>query len=150
MGLKKLEKRKIVERPRSLGILVIIKIFQGLVLLGFGVFQASQFGWGWAWEGSELVFTPLVPYSVIDLAYSGLLYLILAIITLFIALELWLVRRWAWLAAMTLQGLSLLAALFGYLQGQPNYISMALGIVLVLYLNQAEVQAVFRRSPKSA
>jgi len=148
MGLKKLENKQIVKRPRSLIILVMMQILQGLGLLGFGAYTARQFGWGW--EGGELVFSSLVPYSVVGIVYSGLLYLILALVTLFIALELWLVRRWAWLAAMTLQGFSLLAALFGYLRGQPNYISMVLGIVLVLHLNQAEVQAVFRRPSRSA
>ena len=74
----------------------------------------------------------------------------LAIITLILAIALWMLKSWAWIASMALQGLSLFAALVGYLRHHPNYISMVLGILLVFYLNQQEIQAVFHRRQDQA
>jgi len=101
--------------------------------------------YGWGFEKREVQLPHIAPFEVFEVLSSGLLYLVLAIITLYIALALWLLSSWAWIAAMTLQGFSLLAALVGYLRHHPNYISMLLGILLVFYLNQQEVQSAFRR-----
>lgn len=53
-------------------------------------------------------------------------------------------RAWIW--GMALQGVGLGAGLFAYFRGRPDYLSMALGVVVVLLLNQNDVQAAFRRA----
>jgi hypothetical protein len=133
-----------MQRPRSLAILVILQILQAAGLLAYSIYMARVFGWGF--HTREVQILQVAPFEVFEVASSGTLYLILAVITLFLAGSLWMLKPWAWLASMTLQGFSLFAALYGYLRHHPNYISMALGILLVFYLNQRDVQAVFRRS----
>ena len=54
--------------------------------------------------------------------------------------------RGAWLLAVLAQGIDLAVALLLYLESRPAYVygMMVYGIVMVLYLHQADVQAVFR------
>ena len=143
MGLRRREKKPVIQRPRSVAILVMLQVFQGIGLIAYSLYMGELFGWGF--EQKDFQFLHIAPIEVFETISSGTLYLVLAILTLYIALALWLLNSWAWIAAMTLQGFSLFAALVGYLGHQPNYISMLLSILLVFYLNQQEVQAVFRR-----
>jgi len=53
-------------------------------------------------------------------------------------------RRWAWSAAMTWTALSLVINLVGYFVGQPRYLSMLAGVVLLLVLNQKSLHREFR------
>jgi hypothetical protein len=69
---------------------------------------------------------------------------VLGIALLAVAVGLWQLRPWAWLLAMSLQGLSLGQALTMYLLGDPDYWSMALSAFVVLALNQEEVREAFR------
>lgn len=143
MGIRRRVKNPTIQRPRSVAILVILQVLQGIGLLAYSLYMGEMYGWGF--EKREVQLPHIAPFEVFEVLSSGLLYLVLAIITLYIALALWLLSSWAWIAAMTLQGFSLLAALVGYLRHHPNYISMLLGILLVFYLNQQEVQSAFRR-----
>lgn len=52
-------------------------------------------------------------------------------------------KAWAWLAAMTIQALSLIVGLVEYLIDNPNYVALAFGVVLVFYLNLQEVRDTF-------
>jgi hypothetical protein len=61
-----------------------------------------------------------------------------------VAIAVLLLAKRAWQAAMTLQGFGLLVGLINYLRDRPNFIGMALGVILVLYLNHREVQDAFR------
>jgi len=143
MWIMKRGSKPFIQRPRSLAILVFLQILQAAGLLAYSLYMARVFGWGFYTR--EVKILQIAPFEVFEVASSGMLYLILAAITLFLAAALWMLKPWAWLASMTLQGFSLFAALYGYLRHHPNYISMALGILLVFYLNQRDVQAVFRR-----
>jgi hypothetical protein len=53
----------------------------------------------------------------------------------------------AWVSAVTVQGANLLLALLLYFGGRPSYVygMMLVGIFMVIYLHQADVQAAFRR-----
>jgi uncharacterized membrane protein (DUF2068 family) len=62
---------------------------------------------------------------------------------LLIAVGLWRLQRWAWTAGMLWTGLGLAAALLAYLNGQPQYGIMAVGIAIVFYLHQRDVQRAF-------
>lgn len=56
-----------------------------------------------------------------------------------------LLKRWAWVATMVLAGVSMAVGLVLYFEDRPLYITMLLNVILVLYLNQRDVQAIFER-----
>jgi len=52
-------------------------------------------------------------------------------------------KRWGWILTMILTGIGLFFAIWGYFQGNPNYIGMVMNLVVVFYLNQRDVQLPF-------
>jgi hypothetical protein len=68
-------------------------------------------------------------------------------ISLTLALGLWFLRKWAWTGVMLYQGVVLTSGLIGYIDGEEPFFQLALGMVIVFYLNQREVQEAFRRQP---
>jgi hypothetical protein len=131
-----------IERPRSVTILAFLQVLQSLGFLGFGVMQVLEFEWPEAvvWQTPE-TFIP----TVIELMVSGIGLIFVGVLMLIVTIELLRLRSWAWILSMSVQGMGLFAALSGYLRGEPNYLSMALGVLLVFYLNQQEVQDAFRQ-----
>lgn len=67
---------------------------------------------------------------------------------LIVSLGLWRLQRWAWVATILWAGVNMGQALYGYFWGSPQYIAMALSVVIVLYLNQREVQLAFIESTR--
>ncbi|MFN8558572.1 MAG: hypothetical protein U0531_14930 [Dehalococcoidia bacterium] len=61
-----------------------------------------------------------------------------------IAVGLWRLQRWAWVAAMLWVGANMAAALYAFFVDRPPYLVMALSIAVVWYLNQSDVQRAFR------
>ena len=59
------------------------------------------------------------------------------------ALGLFQLHEWGWTLAMALQGLGLSNALYSYVQGDPQYFTLALCSFVVLVLNQREVRQAF-------
>jgi uncharacterized membrane protein (DUF2068 family) len=62
---------------------------------------------------------------------------------LIVSIGLWLLRRWAWYATMLWAGVNMAQALYAYWVGEPQFISMALSVLIVLYMNQRDVQLAF-------
>ena len=52
-------------------------------------------------------------------------------------------KRWAWPAAMTWAAVSLALGLLNYFRGEPQYLSMLIGVALMLALNAAVVKRAF-------
>ncbi|HEX7975185.1 MAG TPA: hypothetical protein VF498_12310 [Anaerolineales bacterium] len=131
-------------RPLRITLLGALLFLQSLTLLAFDVFllvdTSDRLSVGVAWASQYL------PLAIFDNMLFTAVPLVLALLGIWVALALMRLKSWAWMAAMILQGLGLLAALVGYIQQRPNYIGMLFGIILVLYLNQQEVQAVFREN----
>jgi hypothetical protein len=77
---------------------------------------------------------------------AGFAFVLLAMLALAATLGFVRVARGAWLLAVLVQGLNLGLALVLYFSGRPTYVyvMMVYGIVMVLYLHQADVQAAFR------
>jgi hypothetical protein len=128
-------------RPRSIGIATGLLVIQGLGLLGYGIYQLITHGWGFSavvrgWR--------YIPFPLFESLSSGIILTVLGAVTLLVAVAFLALTRYAWQAAMTLQGFGLLVGLINYLRHRPNYIGMALGVLLVLYLNHQEVQEAFR------
>lgn len=67
---------------------------------------------------------------------------------LIVSVGLWWLQRWAWVATMLWAGINMAQALYGYFWGTPQYIAMALSVVIVLYLNQRDVQLAFIESTR--
>ena len=136
------KKLQLASDSRSIIILAGLHLLQSLVLLGTGVYLVMTSGWiHHVRMGRAFQFLPL---AVFEGMLSGLVMVVLAMFGFLIAYELLRLRKWAWLAAMSLQGLGLLAALYGYVIHRPNYVGMLMGIFLVFYLNQREIQAAYR------
>ena len=53
-------------------------------------------------------------------------------------------RRWAWVAAMTWVAVALALGLVDYFSGEPRFLKMLAGVVLMLMLNQAALHRSFR------
>ncbi|MFL5727155.1 MAG: hypothetical protein ACJ765_15545 [Chloroflexota bacterium] len=58
-------------------------------------------------------------------------------------------RRWGWVGAIILSGLSLAFSIGAWWDGHAGYLSMLINIIAVFYLNQRDVRAVFE-SPDAA
>jgi hypothetical protein len=78
----------------------------------------------------------------VDLLLSlGVLFL--AVASAFTAIGLARMRPWAWLWAMTIQGVRLLIGLIAYFRGDPYSFAMVLQLIAVLLLDQAPVRRAF-------
>lgn len=131
----------IPRRPRSVAILGSLQILQSLGLLVFGLYRLIQFGI--PLDAAEQTPEALLN-SLFEVITSGLGIILVAVPLFFIGFALLRLKSWAWLWAMTFQGFSLMVILFEYIRHKPNYPAMALGVLLVYYLNLREVQEVFR------
>jgi hypothetical protein len=68
----------------------------------------------------------------------------LAAVLVLLAAGMWRLRRAAWVGTMLLVGVLMAIELFWYARGEPRYHIMALCIFIVFYLNQGQVQRLFR------
>jgi uncharacterized membrane protein (DUF2068 family) len=72
-------------------------------------------------------------------------------VNLLCAIGLWRRQRWAWFLTMLQVGVFMIEDLYGYFTGAPEeeYAwSMLLNVIMVFYLNQREVQAIFTRKER--
>jgi hypothetical protein len=58
---------------------------------------------------------------------------------------LWLLKRWGWTLTMILVGATLAYDIWQYFQGDAHFVTMAISLVIVFYLNQRDVQSPFMR-----
>ena len=65
------------------------------------------------------------------------------ILGLSVAVGLWRLRRWAWVAIMLWTGLNMAATLHAYVYGYFHFLPMMLSVIQVFYLNMREVQVAF-------
>lgn len=133
--------------PRSVVILAIIQILQGVSLLGAGLYQGNLAGWNVWTRFGEWQYIPLPLFESFS---NVLVLLILGSAMILVSLALLRLASWAWLFSMTLQGLGLFIGLVNYLRHRPNYVGMAVGIFLVFYLNMDEVQAALQVNRKKS
>ena len=89
-----------------------------------------------------LVLPPLRNETTVTVLVGAILLVVAVII-----IGLFLLQRWAWIAAMILIGVNLLTAIIDYLSGGDPFTAMLLDVVSVFYLNQQGVQAAFERQP---
>jgi hypothetical protein len=71
---------------------------------------------------------------------------IMVLLGLVVAVGLWRLDRWAWVATMLWAGSSMASALIAHIQGNPtSHAVMALSVLQVFYLNLSDVQRAFQR-----
>ena len=61
-----------------------------------------------------------------------------------VAIGIWTLRRWAWVALMIVVGIALGEGIIRYLRHEPRYLIMLFNVLIVFYLNQRNVQRLFR------
>lgn len=125
-------------RPRAVTLTASLHVLEGVVMLPVGFLFAASGVYG-AIDPEAL----LESAEAVEIAAIGSLLAAIGLAAFVIAYGLFRLRPWAWLLAMASQGASLGLALWARTTGNPEYVSMALGVLIVLALNQAEVRAAF-------
>ncbi len=121
------------KRRRPFGISVIIVILALLVLNS----AADVYR----------VLNGMPPHTLPDLPAPAILLLDLFISAgcAALAFGLWRMLDWAWYATMIACGAAMAYSIWRHLDGGDPYLTMLLLVILVFYLNQREVKAVFAR-----
>ncbi|MBE7552055.1 MAG: hypothetical protein HS126_13380 [Anaerolineales bacterium] len=122
-------------RPWLVSILGLLLLLQAAGLFDLGLFFFTR-GLGLK---RSLIVEAFITTPINSLA-MGIVFIPLSLLALLAAIGFFRLWRAAWLMAMLLQGLSLLAALVLYFNQRPGYvyIIMLYSILLVLYLNYFE------------
>lgn len=136
------------QSKRNSGVIILagLHFIQSLVLLGYGLYLYSVSD---QLQSGPERFLRFLPIAWVEGYFSTIAMVIIALTGLIIAVALFQVRRWSWMAAILLQGVGLLAGLFDYLRGQPNYVGMVFGVILVFYLNQREIKMTYRSQSRA-
>jgi hypothetical protein len=129
-----------VEARRPLGVLVVAIIQFVRATLLVGQLLGVRIGVDWLRIAAQ------VPEPTPDtVAYwmSRGLAIALVVATLAVGYGLLAERRWGWVGAIILSGLSLAFAIGAWWDGHATYVSMLINVVAVFYLNQRDVRAVY-------
>jgi hypothetical protein len=135
--------RKPAKRPFGLNAIIVM---QALTVLLTGALLALG---GFAFYLAEIAQLPeditldgnVGPYTLFILAFTFAVNLLCAV-------GLWRRQRWAWYLTMLQVGFFMLEDLYSYFTAAPSedYVwTMLINVIMVFYLNQRDVQAVFQR-----
>ena len=129
------------QRKRPFGLMVIV-LLQLLQLVGTGFQLVLIFN-----PELVLIFDPEMEVLTFELTQERPLILAEAIFSSLLILVsvigVWGLRRWGWVLLMLSIGVELVIAIWQYFNGTPNYITLAISILTVFYLNQRNVQQLF-------
>jgi hypothetical protein len=121
------------ERPFGVTVLVVISLISALITL-LSVLDPARLP----------VAVPSFLRFYSQITPSDILNVLLVPLELFLVFGLWYLKRWAWVLYMIRIGLSMMLNLNAHFAGtDPNYLLMALDVLLVFYLNQRDVQQAF-------
>ncbi|HZK48913.1 MAG TPA: hypothetical protein VFD74_04860 [Thermoleophilia bacterium] len=115
-----------MRRPRGVIIIALLLLTQAAVWTATGTLYFSEL---------PVFHLPAMETSAFALALAG--------VNLIVAVGMVLLKPWAWVGAMTVQGLSLGAGLWSYSHGNHDYPLMVISVMAVLYLNLREVRRPF-------
>jgi hypothetical protein len=130
-------------RPRAISFVATLLLLEALIVVVLGAAMATiaLAGLPVSNEIPDGAFGPLVGVlpglglaAVIVVAGGGLALASVGLLRL---------REWAWVLAMTLQGVALADALWETYAGRPQHLTLAVGSFVVLVLNQREVRQAF-------
>lgn len=110
--------------------LLLVLVFAGAYLTDTGLLR-------------DLIALPMAVFAEIrDTPVAGIGALVLVAALVFSAVGLLGGRRWGWVGAMVTTGFFLATDIYAFGEGSANDLWMALNIITVFYLNQAEVRQV--------
>ena len=114
------------DRPLGVTILGILQILGGIlsIVAGFGLIALAAL-----MTGLELLFMAI-----------GAVTLVLGIVGLIVGWGLYTMKSWAWMLAIILNIINIILAIYPSF----NIISMIIPIIIILYLNQADIKSRFR------
>ena len=81
--------------------------------------------------------------GTVEFVISRALAAFLVLVSLAFGIGLLTGRRWGWVGAIVISGVSLALAIGAWWYGNPAYLSMVINTIGVFYLNQREVRAIF-------
>lgn len=64
-------------------------------------------------------------------------------VQILVIMGLWQMKRWGWFLVMLNTGLGMFLNIWAYFYARPNYVAMAVSVLIVFYMNQREVQQAF-------
>lgn len=130
-------------RPRAVTLVAWLHIVQGVVLVITGLVAFVLSG---RLPGPDGTTISVTESEMVELTILAILATGLGIFGLVIAVGLLRLSPWAWLVAMTLQGVSLAIGLIARSVGNPDELTLLIGVIVVMVLNQQEVRGAFERS----
>ena len=130
-------------RPRRpLGVLVVAATQLLRTVLIVGQFLELQATEGFEWLSAAAQFVEPTPGTVSH-TLIRVVGLGLAVASIAVVAGLLSNRRWGWVGAIILSGLSLAFAIGAWWEGRPVYLNMAINVIAVFYLNQRDVRAAY-------
>ena len=129
-----------VEGRRPLGVLVVAIIQFVRAVLLVGQLLGVRIGIDWLRIAAQV---PEPPPGSVAYAISRGLAIAFILATLAAGYGLLAGRRWGWIGAIILSGISLAFAIGAWWDGHAAYLSMLINVVAVFYLNQRDVRAVY-------
>jgi hypothetical protein len=130
-------------RPRRpIGVLIVAAAQLLRALLIVGQFLELRFTAGLEFLASSAQFVEPTPGTVAH-TLIRVIGIGLAAASIAVAAGLLANRRWGWVGAIVLSGLSLAFAIGAWWDGRPLYFAMAINIIAVFYLNQRDVRAAY-------
>ena len=132
---------------RPLGVLVVaaVQFIRGILLVA--QLTGLTIGFEWLRIAAQV---PEPPPGSVAFALSRGLAIALVVSTLVIGYGLLAGRRWGWVGAIILSGLSLAFAIGDWWDGHGPYVSMFINVVAVFYLNQRDVRVVYEEPDTTA
>jgi hypothetical protein len=127
-------------RPFGVLVVAVIQFVRAALLVG----QMAGFepfpNVNWLHISAQI---PEPPPGTVEFVLSRIVGIGLIVATLLSGFGLLAGRRWGWVAAIVLCGVSLAFGIGGWWYGAPTYLAMTINTIAVFYLNQREVRAVF-------
>jgi hypothetical protein len=114
-------------KPTGIVILAILQLLSALAYLALGAFAL-------------MLVIPLGIFAIFA-AFASLIFLIVGIIGLILFYGLWNLKSWAWLWTLII---NILGILGGIMDPIANIISLAISIIIVIYLFMPNVRSQFR------
>jgi hypothetical protein len=123
------EERHMSSKPTGIVILAILQLLEALVALAIGALAL-------------IAGALLLPIFGLLLAFFPLL---IGIIGLILFYGLWTLKGWAWLWTLIINILSIILGLLGNLADMTNLLSIAISVIIVIYLFMPNVRAAFKK-----